>query len=459
MNILWGLLGFAITIGILVTIHEWGHFAVARFFGVKILRFSLGFGKPFLSWTGKKDGTQYTLAPIPLGGFVQMLGENSDDGDIAPEDKNRTFAGKPAWQRFLIAFAGPFVNLAFAVFAFAAVYWHGIEGVYPEIIYVQPHSIAAEAGLRAGDRFLEIDGYAVRLSTDANIALVGAGHKTTPIRYQRTDGSVAETSLDLRQLKAGDELHIGEVMGLRMADEWFPARVGKVIADSPAAKAGLQVDDRIAAIDGKAIETTAGVYQATDVIKTLGNKEAVLSIERQGQLLTLPVHFEEKTNANGKKAGYLGIYWGWQKPDAAFFDHYGTVERYGIFTALQKGAQKVVYYVDLTFTMFGRMLSHKVSLDNMGGPLTIGDAAGQTLQLGATVFLNFLGLVSLSLAAINLLPIPMLDGGHMLFCVVEMVRGKALSEKTMQWCYRVGATLVFTFMGLLILKDFWKYLG
>ena len=232
LPMLWGILGFIITIGILVTIHEWGHFWVARRFDVKILRFSLGFGKPFLTWRGKKDGTLYTLAPIPLGGFVQMLGESSDEAVDAAE-KHRTFQAKKAWQRFLIAFAGPAVNLLFAVLAFAALYLYGVQGLRPEVARVAPDSLAARAGLQVGDQIRAIEGKDTPLSSDAHISLVGAPRRSDVNIVIQRDGEERILALDLSSLRAGDELKMDEATGLYLVDEWLQRWVSKRATASP----------------------------------------------------------------------------------------------------------------------------------------------------------------------------------------------------------------------------------
>lgn len=449
LPMLWGILGFIITIGILVTIHEWGHFWVARRFDVKILRFSLGFGKPFLTWRGKKDGTLYTLAPIPLGGFVQMLGESSDEAVDAAE-KHRTFQAKKAWQRFLIAFAGPAVNLLFAVLAFAALYLYGVQGLRPEVARVAPDSLAARAGLQVGDQIRAIEGKDTPLSSDAHISLVGAPRRSDVNIVIQRDGEERILALDLSSLRAGDELKMDEATGLYLVDEWLPAEVAETVPDSPAAAMGIQKGDRITAVNGEAQD----LIRIGKVIAAGKPGDTIsITVMRADSEQTLHGQLGTRTDKKGKTHGFLGVKW--QRVDVSA---YQSVERYGFWASLGHGWDKVVYYVRLTYNMFGRMFAGKISLDNIGGPLTIGDAAGKTLSYGWDIFLNFLGVVSLSLAAINLLPVPMLDGGHMLFYALETVRGKPLSATTMKWALRVGATLVYALMLFVVLKDFWKYL-
>lgn len=464
---IWGILGFLITIGVLVTIHEWGHFAVARFFGVKILRFSLGFGKPILSWTGKKDGTQYTLAPIPLGGFVQMYGEK-DGEEIPAEDKARTFFGRPAWQRFLIAFAGPAVNLLFAILAFALLFMLGVKGISPTILHVAPQSLAANAGLAVGDVITKIDGRTVKLATDAHVALATADRGVIEMQYQR-DGQQGAVQLDLSALKAGDELNMAPVLGMYLADEWWPAKVGAVLTEKDraayrlhegstfaAAQMGLQAGDQILAINGEALQEHDGAFRISDKLFAMKPQDTVtLHILRDGQEFSISGQLGRQI-VEDKTYPFLGVAW-MRMPNRDFFARYEIVERYSPLTSLGKGVEKTVGYVRMTFAMFGRLIQRQISFDNMGGPITIGDAAGKTLKIGWEEFLNFLGIVSLSLAAINLLPIPMLDGGHMVFTALETIRGKGLSEKTMTWCYRIGASLVLSFMALVLLNDLWRY--
>lgn len=449
LPILWGILGFIITIGILVTIHEWGHFWVARRCDVKIIRFSLGFGKPFLSWRGKKDGTLYTLAPIPLGGFVQMLGESSEES-VDEAEKNRAFWAKKAWQRFLIVSAGPAINLLFAVFAFAALYLYGVQGLRPEVARVVPDSLAAHAGLQIGDQIRVIEGKEIKLSSDAHIALIGAPRRSDVNLVIERDGETRNLILDLSGLRAGDELKMDEITGLYLVDEWLPAIVAETLPDSPAAKMGLQKDDRITAINGE-VQDRIRISKAIASIKP--GESVNITIERAGSEQTLQGILGSRENDKEKKQGFLGVKW-----QPVNVSAYQTVERYGLWASLGHGWNKVVYYVRLTYDMFGRMIVGKVSLDNIGGPLTIGDAAGKTLRYGWDIFLNFLGIVSLSLAAINLLPVPMLDGGHMFFYALEMVRGKPLPEAVMNGTFFVGKILVYALMLFVVLKDLWKYL-
>lgn len=444
---IWGIIGFLITIGLLVTIHEYGHFWMARRFGVKIIRFSLGFGKPLLSWTGKKEGTKYTLSPIPLGGFVQMYGEK-DDEDIPIAQRNQTFHAKPAWQRFLIAFAGPAVNLIFAVLAFALLYFTGVQGMQPQVAMVREGSLAAQAGLQAGDKILSVDGSTVRLAMDAHIGWVGAARGKVEVVYER-DGGKRETQVDLSALKAGDELRMSDALGVFLVDEWLPATIKKVMDDSPAQAMGLQAGDQLLTMNGAENDLIRiGSYVAAHP-----HAEVAFGVLRNGRVIEVQGKIAERENRAGKTGGYLGVEW-----QLADLSRYETVERYGLFESLYRGAAKTGHYVQLTFAMFGRMIKGQVSLDNLGGPITIGDTAGKTLQFGWDVFLNFLGVVSLSLAALNLLPVPMLDGGHMLFYAVETVRGKPLSENAMKWAYRVGQFILFTFIGFVLLNDFYRYL-
>lgn len=464
----WGLLGFLITIGILVTIHEWGHFAVARLFGVKILRFSLGFGKPILTWVGKKEGTKYTIAPIPLGGFVQMYGET--EGEEIPEaDKAKTFAGRPAWQRFLIVFAGPAINLLFAILAFSLLYMIGVKGISPTVLHIAPQSIALEAGLAQGDVITQINGQSVKLATDAHIAFSAAKRGMVEVHYMR-QGIQQEALLDLSALKAGDEMNMSKALGLYLADEWWPAKIGAVLTEKDrsayrlsekatfaAAGMGLQVGDQILTINDEALNEHDGAFRLSDKIFAMQpNEEVRLKILRAGQEMTINGRLGQQ-EINGKSYAFLGVAWQ-RMPNREFFAQYEIVERYLPWQALNKGVQKTLGYVKMTFSMFARLIKGEVSFDNMGGPITIGDVAGKTMRIGWEEFLNFLGVVSLSLAAINLLPIPMLDGGHMAFTALEMLRGKSLSEKTMTWCYRIGSSLVFAFMALVLFNDVWRYL-
>lgn len=437
------ILGFFITIGILVTIHELGHFWVARFFGVKIIRFSLGFGKPLLKWKGKKDDTLYTLALIPLGGFVQMYGEK-DDKDII--DKSRTFAGKTPWQRFLITFAGPAINLIFAILAFSFLFLFGVTGLKPQVAQVIPNSVAQIAGFQDGDLIQKINGKKINLARDADVALLSSIDKIASIEVVRND-QLKKLELPMDFFKKGDELQLHKTLGLYLVSNWIPSQIAIVDKDSAAQNIGLQVGDDLIGLDGKPADRVI----LTNFINQNPNKKINLTVKRNNQILELSGNLGEKI-VNDKKFGLLGIRWA-----PVDFSKFQTTEKYGLINSLSNGLQKTWDYSALTFDFFARMIRGKASTDNLGGPLTIGDLAGRTLRYGAFEFINFLGLISLSLAVINLLPIPSLDGGHMLFSVIEMIIKRPIPEKIAKVFQFMGMILLFSFMIFVVTKDIFKY--
>lgn len=431
---------FILTLLILVGIHEWAHFAVARAFNVKIERFSLGFGPALIRWRGKKDATEYRLGCIPLGGYVAMLGETKDK-TLSEEEYPRSFMAQAPWKRFLIAFAGPASNLIFAWLAFSALYLYGVEGLRPEIVRVAPHSVATAADLRLHDRFTRINGEAVFLDVDAQRLLVANMYHNIDIELER-DGKTIKLDLDLREVKAGDEFKLTEALGFALRGEWLPAVIAEVLPDSAAASMGLQEDDEITHLNG----------QDVDLIRFFENMPAVgeaftLGVLRAGEALQL-------SGIMGEFEGRPRLGIRWYRPD---LNEFFTFERYPLLQALQRGYDKMWGNVKMMYQMMGRMLNQRASIDNLGGPLTLGDLAGKTFRLGWAVFLNFLGILSLSLAALNLLPIPALDGGHMLLYTLEMIRGKALSERSMKYLLYAGAALLYAFMMLVISRDVWKY--
>lgn len=433
-----GVIGFILTIGILVTIHEWGHFYVARLCDVKILKFSLGFGRPLFSWRGEKDNTIYQISWIPLGGYVQMLGESGDEIIAHPRDARRTFQAKSAWKRFLIVFAGPAINLIFAWLAFSALYLYGVEGHRPVVAEVRQ-----ENGLRAGDIIEKINHQPIKLSHDAPLAWVAnMGKNNIPVEIQR-DGKNQTIYLDFSHLKKGDELDISEALGIHLITDWLTAEIKEIVPESTAEIMGLQSGDKILTLNGQPVDMIRMRKRLTEV-----PPEITLKIERNQEIMELSGTLKQR---NGRP--FLGVVW--VRPDLS---QYETTERYDVLSALARGGQKMVSFVHLTYQVFGRMLTNKASLDNLGGPITIGDMAGKTISYGFDVFLNFLGVVSLSLAAINLLPIPLLDGGHMVLYALEMVRKKALSERAMKYWSYFGMAILYSFMAFVLLKDFWKYL-
>ncbi len=470
------ILAFIVTILFLVTIHEFGHFWVARKFGVKIEKFSIGFGKPLFKWYGKRDNTEYCIAWIPLGGYVKMYGEaltgsqdsfSQNDGttndninhhdysDIANNENLGSFSALPPLKRFIIAFAGPAVNLIFAIFALWILFMVGVPSFKPYVGSIEPQSIFANAKINSGSRITAINGSTVESITDASMYFVdNIGNAQTTITTIDNNNISQKHSANLSNLPVGSELAIDEALGFHwevaeLASK-IPAKIKSVMPNSPAEKAGLQKNDTIIAANQQPIH-----YWHEFVQQVQSHPELTIKLEitrnHQHKTLTLTPDKHPKNN----QIGYVGV-----SPffSIKVYEKYRGIKRYDAFSALPMAVKENYLQAKLTLKILGRIIAGKASVKNMGGPISIADYSGKSLQLGYVSFLKFLAAISLTLAVMNLLPIPVLDGGHMAICLVEMVRRKPLSEQAANWLMRAGLSLMLTFMLIVIGVDLWKYL-
>lgn len=474
------ILGFIITILFLVAIHEYGHFWVARKFGVKIEKFSIGFGKPIIKWYGKRDNTEYSISWIPLGGYVKMYGENPDDitSTAAADNSGKlnnnahdisdithiTDSGKPTngsfsalspFKRFLIAFAGPAVNLAFAVFALWILFMVGVPAISPYVGSIAQHSPLYQSQIHSGDKIIAVNQAPVDTLTDATIRLVdNIGNTQTQLTVVDPNGIKKHATVDLSSLPSGSEMHIEQAIGF----QWEITEAGKqqaaiiqtVAANSPAERAGLQVADKLL----QANQTTIQSWQ--DFVRVVqANPETLVTLQalRQGKILSL--HLTPQTHPKNEAIGYAGVS---PKIDPDLYAKFRHIKRFDALTALPMAVQENYLQAKLIVKTLWRLVVGEASIKNMGGPITIADYSGKSLQMGYVTYLKFLAAISLTLAVMNLLPIPVLDGGHMALCLVEMVRGKPLSDRAAGLLMRLGLSIMLTFMAIVISVDIWKYL-
>jgi regulator of sigma E protease len=456
MNFLSSLAAFALAIGILVVVHEYGHYSVARWCGVKVLKFSIGFGKPLYSWTSPRSGTQWTLASLPLGGYVKMLDERESDAAIAPHDLPHAFNRQSLGKRAAIVAAGPIANFILAIVLFAATYVAGVNEPVAVMGSPTAGSLAARAGVQAGDLVTGVSqsgpGDAavtlVRSWTDLHWQLLDAAldHRTLVLHAKRA-GAVQAVPLDFTQIPAGmdrsadDEVDLVESLGF--VPGGISTWVTRVMPASAAALAGMQVHDRIVAIDGK---PQADVNAFVRTIQSRAGHPLTLAVERAGvplQLQLTPVM--EKDATTGLPVGRIGVEMGAQLQ---------TVNvRYNPLQALTLGAQKTWDISLFSLKTFGRMLTGRASLKNLSGPVTIADYAGRSARVGLSAFISFLALVSISIGVLNLLPIPVLDGGHLLYYSAEAVTGKPVSERLQGVLQRVGVFCILALSMIALFND------
>lgn len=426
-----------VSLGLLVTFHEFGHYWVARRCGVRVLRFSVGFGKPL--WTRRgRDGTEYVIAAIPLGGYVRMLDEREDE--VLPEQASQAFNRKPVWQRFAIVAAGPVFNLILCIALLWAMFVIGKTDQAPVVGEVQ--GISAEAGLQPDDRILSLDGHPVSTWTDAIGDLMIGAIDRRPIAMEVARGErQARLQLDLSRLPPDfDQADPFGAMGMRPR-HWNPrAVVGQVTEGDPAALAGIRNGDRIVAIG----PTRIGLFQdipAAIKAQAAEGRSLDVTIERDGARRTLPLQPRWIDGASPR--WIIGI-----SPAADL-----ATLRYGPIEAIGAALRETGELAGKTVGLLGRMLTGQASLKNISGPITIAQVANASANIGPDWFLSFLALLSLSLCIMNLLPIPILDGGHLVYLVAEMVKGRPVSERVMIAGQYVGLGLLACLMGLAFYND------
>ncbi|MEP6899874.1 MAG: RIP metalloprotease RseP [Rhodanobacter sp.] len=434
-----------VTLGVLVTFHEFGHYWVARRCGVKVLRFSVGFGHAIWKRVAR-DGTEYRIGTIPLGGYVKML--DAREGEVDPALRDQEFTGKPVWQRIAIVAAGPGFNLIFTIAAFWLMFMIGRPDAAP-LIAAAPQSMAANAGVQSGDRILSIDGQAVSTWSDSMDTLVIGllGREPLPLTVQGTDGHVRQLVLPLDKLPPGQSVDkYFDKLGLQPAGP--PAVAAKVLPDQPAALAGMQGGDRLVSINGLAVHDFVDFGKQ---VQANAVKSPVLAVvvERAGLLRTLNVTARWESLEGQPNKWVLGI----GPPPAE-----QVTVRFGPIKALAASLQTTWHSTTQRFSMLGKLITGQASTQNLSGVVGIAQVANASASMGVAWFLQFLATISLSLAIINLLPIPVLDGGHLLYYLVELIKGSPVSELTMVVGQYIGLALITTLMGLAFYNDIHRIL-
>jgi len=457
MSLIWYVVWFVVAVGLLVTVHEFGHFWVARRLGFRVLRFSVGFGRPLLTHVAGADRTEYVLAAIPLGGYVKLLDER--EGPVAPSELPRSFTRRPPWQRILVLAAGPAFNIVFAVLVLWGMLWAGgVTEVRPRVGEVTAGSIAAAAGLKSGDEISALNGAPVAGQRDVVFGLLDAmsarGEATLGLRG--SDGAVRQARLSVpdaaerRHLTEPAELFRG--LGFQFWTPPVPAVLGPVTPDGPAARAGLAAGDRIIAIDGVPM---ADFRQIVAYISARPGERITIDYQRgdAAHRVQLQVASEE---AGGKRIGRIRVMQPRSVPyPASMLLHTDLGPAGALVRAGGEGWSMTL----LQARLFWRMVLGKVSLKNLSGPLSIAEFAGDSAEAGVAAFLGFLVLISLSLGFLNLLPIPILDGGQILFQLVEWLKGSPLSERAQAVGQQVGIALLIVLMGVALYNDIARQFG
>ncbi|MGY2289032.1 sigma E protease regulator RseP [Pseudomonas sp. SDO528_S397] len=446
MSALYMIVGTLVALGVLVTFHEFGHFWVARRCGVKVLRFSVGFGTPLLRWHDR-FGTEFVIAAIPLGGYVKMLDER--EGEVPADQLDQSFNRKTVRQRIAIVAAGPIANFLLAIVFFWILAMLGSQQVRPVIGAVEAGSMAAQGGLTAGQEIVSIDGEPTTGWGAVNLQLVRrlgeSGSLNVVVREQ---DSTAETSRELvldHWLKGADEPDPIKSLGIRPWRPALPPVLAEMDPKGPAQAAGLKAGDRLLALDGQALTDW---QQVVDLVRVRPDTKIVLKIERDGAQIDVPVTLAVRGEAKAA-SGYLGAgVKGVELPPSMVRE-----VSFGPLAAIGEGARRTWTMSVLTLDSLKKMLFGELSVKNLSGPITIAKVAGASAQSGVADFLNFLAYLSISLGVLNLLPIPVLDGGHLLFYLVEWARGRPLSDRVQGWGIQIGISLVVGVMLLALVND------
>ncbi len=449
MTLLHTIFATLVTLGILVTVHEWGHFFVARRCGVKVLRFSIGFGKPLLSWRDKHN-TEFVVAAIPLGGYVKMLDER--EGDVPAHERAQAFNQKTVWQRIAIVAAGPAVNLIFAVLAYWLMFVVGVSTVAPQIGSVVSGSLAEQAGVSADQEVIAVDGYPTRSWEEVNLRLASRVGESGPLvlRLQPSDSTLPEektVQLENWSVDLENESPV-RALGLEPWQPEIPAVIGTLMPGERAEQSGLKVGDHVLAVDGAPV---LDWYDLVGHVQSSPGLPVQVLIARGDERVTLELTPAIK-EVEGQRFGYIGAGVqpvGWPEEQRRILQE-------NPLSAVGHAVAKTWQMMTLTLDAIWKMIEGAISVKNLSGPITIAKVAGASAASGFESFISFLAYLSVSLGILNLLPIPVLDGGHLLYYLVELVTGRPVSERVQMLGLRLGMVIVISLMGIALLNDFMR---
>ncbi len=447
MNLLQTIVAFIVALGVLIVVHEYGHYIVARLCGVKVLRFSVGFGRALVVRRLGADATEWVIAAIPFGGYVKMLDER--EGPVPPAELNRAFNRQSVWKRFAIVLAGPVFNFAFAVLVYAGLFMYGLPEARPILGTPPANTLAAAAGVHAGDTVRAIDGEQLTTWQELRWRVLQAALQREPVKLETIDerGHIAVATLDLSGFPSADvESDVLERVGLRLHRPALPPVLGQIVPGGAAERAGLAPGDRIVRLDAAPIETWEGFVNA---VRAHPATPMALTVERAGASRSVEI-VPDAVSANGTRIGRIGA--GPQQPEG-YADKLLIRVQYGPLASFAKAFAKTVDISVFSLKMLGKMLIGEVSWRHLSGPVTIADYAGQSASLGWISYLTFLALISISLGVLNLLPIPLLDGGHLMYYAIEIAKGRPVSERFMELGQRVGLALLLVMMAFAFYND------
>jgi regulator of sigma E protease len=447
MSFLHTVIAFIVALGVLIVVHEYGHYLVAKLCRVKVLRFSVGFGRPLLVRRLGRDRTEWVIAAIPFGGYVKMLDER--EGPVPPEEAERAFNRQSVGKRFLIVVAGPLFNFMFAVLVYAGLFMYGLPEAKPVLAAPPAGSFAAAAGLQAGDSVRAVEGETISTWQELRWRVLQSALEREPLRLETVNerGHIAMVTLDLREFPAaqaeGDAL---ERVGLRLYRPQLDPVLGQVIAGGPAERAGLAAGDRIVRADDRPVDSWEALVAA---VRAKPGEPLRFTVERAGARLVVEV-MPDAVQAGDARIGRIGAA---PEVPAAHAEKMLVRVQHGPLTSLGKALAKTADIALFSLRMLWKMLLGDVSWKHLSGPVTIADYAGQSAQMGWISYLTFLALISISLGVLNLLPIPLLDGGHLMYYAIEIVKGRPVSERAMELGQRVGLALLLVIMVFAFYND------
>ena len=447
MMLLQTIVAFIVALGVLIVVHEFGHYLVARWCGVKVLRFSVGFGRPLLVVRRGVDQTEWVLSVVPFGGYVKMLDER--EAPVDSSELSRAFNRQSVWRRFAIVIAGPLFNFLFAIFVYAGLYMHGLPEARPVVAEPLAGSLAKAAGFRGGDTIRRIEEHSISTWQELRWRLLqGALQKQSlAVEVLNARQQISILRVDLTGFSGDDvESDLLEKLGFRLHRPQLPPVLGKVVAGSVADQAGLKPGDRVVASDDQPIGSWDALVQA---IRVKPGKPIKLAVSRNGQQMTVSVTPEAVTS-NDQRIGRIGVA---PEVSAQHSEQVFVRISYGPLESLSRSIEKTYDISIFSLKMLGKMLVGEVSWKHLSGPVTIADFAGQSAQLGWISYLTFLALISISLGVLNLLPIPLLDGGHLMYYCAEILKGSPVSERVMEFGQRVGFALLLVMMAFAFYND------
>lgn len=449
MTLLLTLLAFALTLGVLVVFHELGHYVVARMVGVKVLRFSFGFGPVLWKQVWGRDQTEWTFSAFPLGGYVKMLDETESSVDAA--DSPRAFNQQTVWARMAIVVAGPVANLLLAVLLYWGMFLHGIPAIRPILAEPALATPAALAGLHQHEQIASIGGETIQSWNQLSWELLRHAGDVQPLPFVLTDGKAGWLSVS--GVRMDDERQsITDQLGMHLIEPSLAPVIGQLLPDSIAARGGLHIGDRIIQLNGQSVTDW---QQVVSVVRTHPNQLLHIEVNRAGAVLSLsmtPAAVQDR----GQRIGKLGA---GPLIDTQLLNDMLTTEQYNLLPALEHALVKTWQTIVLNVGLVKQLIFGQASWHSLSGPITIADFAGQSARMGGIAFAGFLAVISVSLGVLNLLPVPLLDGGHLMYYIAEIVSGSPVSQRTMEIGQRLGMALLMTLMFFAFYNDITRLLG